>query len=117
MKGTSKPRELLLPLVFGNRRQPLGRQIEDTLRERIRDGRLQPGEELPSTRALAGQLGVSRRLIVSTYAQLSAEGYLAVRQGARPAVAKGHATATAVPTEQARRSVRRSTTSAPASPT
>ena len=100
MKGTSKPRELLLPLVFGNRRQPLGRQIEDTLRERIRDGRLQPGEELPSTRALAGQLGVSRRLIVSTYAQLSAEGYLAVRQGARPAVAKGHATATAVPTEQ-----------------
>ena len=92
-KGTSKPRELLLPLVRGDRRQPLGRQIEDQLRDRIRTGRLAPGDELPSTRALAVQLEVSRRLVVETYAQLSVEGYLDVRQGARPTVSGNHAVA------------------------
>jgi GntR family transcriptional regulator/MocR family aminotransferase len=77
---------LLLPLVYGDRRQPLGRQIEERLRDLVRNGALRPGDALPSTRALAAQLGVSRRLIVDVYAQLRAEGYLAVRQGARPAV-------------------------------
>jgi GntR family transcriptional regulator / MocR family aminotransferase len=84
---TSKPVELLLPLVRGDRRQPLGRQIENGLRTQVRDGRLAPGTHLPSTRDLARQLGVSRQLVVSAYAQLSAEGYLQVRQGARPTVA------------------------------
>ncbi len=95
MKGTSKPRELLLALVRGDRRQPLGRQIEDQLRDRIRAGRLAAGDELPSTRALAAQLEVSRRLIVETYAQLSVEGYLDVRQGARPVVSGNHVAASA----------------------
>jgi GntR family transcriptional regulator/MocR family aminotransferase len=87
MKGSSRPRELLLPLVYGDRRRPLGRQIEDNLREQVRDGRLAPGAELPSTRDLAAQLGVTRRLVVNAYAQLTAEGYLDVRQGARTTVA------------------------------
>ena len=71
----------------GDRRRPLGRQIEDGLRARVRDRRLAPGTQLPSTRDLARQLGVSRQLAVGAYAQLSAEGYLQVRQGARPTVA------------------------------
>jgi GntR family transcriptional regulator/MocR family aminotransferase len=87
MNETSKPVELLLPLVRGDRRRPLGRQIEDGLRTRVRNGSLAPGAGLPSTRDLARQLGVSRRLVVDAYAQLSAEGYLQVRQGARPTVA------------------------------
>ena len=41
---------------------------------------------MPSTRDLARQLGVSRRVVVDAYAQLAAEGYLSLRQGARPRV-------------------------------
>ena len=41
---------------------------------------------MPSTRDLARQLDVSRRLVVDAYAQLAAEGYLTLRQGARPRV-------------------------------
>jgi GntR family transcriptional regulator/MocR family aminotransferase len=43
---------------------------------------------VPSTRDLAGQLGVARRVVVGAYAQLAAEGYLTLRQGARPCVAE-----------------------------
>jgi GntR family transcriptional regulator/MocR family aminotransferase len=48
---------------------------------------LRAGTPLPSTRDLARQLGISRRVVVDAYGQLTAEGYLAVRQGARPVVA------------------------------
>jgi GntR family transcriptional regulator/MocR family aminotransferase len=47
---------------------------------------LRPGAGLPSTRDLARQIGVSRRIVVDAYAQLAAEGYLSLRQGARPRV-------------------------------
>ena len=52
----------------------------------IRDGALRDGAQVPSTRDLARQLGVSRRVIVDAYGQLAAEGYLSLRQGARPRV-------------------------------
>ena len=53
-----------------------------------RDPRRRPaaGAALPSTRDLARQLTVSRRVVVDAYAQLAAEGYLSLRQGARPRV-------------------------------
>jgi GntR family transcriptional regulator/MocR family aminotransferase len=65
---------------------PNPKQIEDRLRAAIRDGALHPGARLPSTRDLARQIGVSRRVVVDAYAQLAAEGYLTLRQGARPRV-------------------------------
>src|SRR3954470_6778691 len=65
----------------------MGAQIEEHLRQAIRTGTLKPGARVPSTRDLARQLGVSRGLVVNAYAQLGAEGYLVVRQGARPSVA------------------------------
>jgi GntR family transcriptional regulator/MocR family aminotransferase len=77
--------ELLL-LVRREGGRTLGSQIEDRLRAAIRDGTLRPGARVPSTRDLADQLGVSRRVVVDAYAQLAAEGYLTVRQGARPRV-------------------------------
>ena len=61
---------------------PLRAQVEDGLRDAVRSGRLAAGERLPSTRALARDLGVSRRLVVDAYDQLLAEGYLAARRGA-----------------------------------
>jgi GntR family transcriptional regulator/MocR family aminotransferase len=61
--------------------------LEDRLREMIRDGTLQAESAMPSSRALASDLGVSRRLVVDAYAQLVAEGYLSARQGAGTFVA------------------------------
>ena len=84
--GTGRTTELLLALARDGGR-PLGAQIEDQLRAAIRSGALKPGAAVPSTRDLARQLGVSRGLVVDAYAQLGAEGYLVVRQGARPRVA------------------------------
>ena len=57
-------------------------QLEDQLREAVRAGRLRAGVALPSSRALARELGVSRGVVVEAYAQLAAEGYLVARQGA-----------------------------------
>lgn len=83
---SSQPVELLLSV---SRTAPgtLSGQIEDQLRRAIRDGTLRPGARVPSTRDLARQLGVSRRVVVDAYSQLAAEGYLSLRQGARPCVA------------------------------
>jgi GntR family transcriptional regulator / MocR family aminotransferase len=82
---TSQPIDLLLS-VRRDGRATLGAQIEDQLRCAIRDGGLRPGARIPSTRDLARQLGVSRRVAVEAYSQLAAEGYLSLRQGARPRV-------------------------------
>jgi GntR family transcriptional regulator/MocR family aminotransferase len=82
---TSQTTELLLPLARHAER-PMGAQIEEHLRQAIRAGTLKPGARVPSTRDLARQLGVSRGLVVNAYAQLGAEGYLVVRQGALPRV-------------------------------
>ena len=60
----------------------LHRQIEASIRERIRSGALPAGIALPPTRALALELGVTRGVVVEAYAQLVAEGYLTSRSGA-----------------------------------
>ena len=96
---TSQPIELLLS-VRRTGGLTLGSQIEDRLRAAIRDGALRPGARVPSTRDLARQIGVSRRVVVDAYAQLAAEGYLTLRQGARPrvsAAAGGARLSTAAP--------------------
>jgi GntR family transcriptional regulator/MocR family aminotransferase len=66
---------------------PLRRRLEREIRDAVRAGRLLPGATLPSSRALSTQLGVSRGVVVETYAQLVAEGYLSARQGAATVVA------------------------------
>jgi GntR family transcriptional regulator/MocR family aminotransferase len=75
--GTSYGPELLIRLRGGRRRA----QLEDRLRELVRDGTLAAGNRLPSSRSLATDLEVSRRLVVEAYAQLLAEGYLVARKG------------------------------------
>ena len=66
---------------------PLRERLEREIRDAVRSGRLAPSAALPSTRALASQLGVSRGVVVEAYAQLVAEGYLSARQGAATVVA------------------------------
>ncbi|MGB8888706.1 MAG: PLP-dependent aminotransferase family protein [Candidatus Korobacteraceae bacterium] len=66
----------------------LHRQIYDGYRSGILDGRLGPGQRVPSTRVLAAELGVSRFPVLNAYAQLLAEGYLESRVGAGTVVSK-----------------------------
>src|ERR1700716_1571262 len=80
--------------------RPLRAQLEDGLRDAARSGRLAAGARLPATRALAADLGVSRRLVVDAYAQLLAEGYLVARPGAGTYVAEAAAASSAPVAEQ-----------------
>ncbi len=66
----------------------LHEQIERSLREQIRTGRLPAAARLPSTRGLARELGVSRGVVTEAYGQLAAEGYLTTSQGAPVRVAR-----------------------------
>ena len=60
---------------------PIHRQIREGLRRAILEGRLRPGQRIPSTRSLAADLGVSRLPVLSAYEQLLHEGYLVGRTG------------------------------------
>ncbi|RKR73148.1 PLP-dependent aminotransferase family protein [Frondihabitans australicus] len=56
--------------------------VADRIRARIHDGSLREGDLVPSTRALAAELGVSRGTVVAAYEQLDGEGYLRAAPGA-----------------------------------
>jgi GntR family transcriptional regulator/MocR family aminotransferase len=71
---------LCLPLER-NSGVPIHRQVYEGLRRAILDGLVRPGQRLPSTRALAVELGVSRLPVLSAYDQLLHEGYLMARIG------------------------------------
>jgi len=66
------------------------------VRQAILAGRLPAGSELPSTRALAAELGIARNTVLRAYEQLLAEGYVEGRQGSgtfvSEAVAPAHGT-------------------------
>ncbi|MFF5208962.1 PLP-dependent aminotransferase family protein [Streptosporangium sp. NPDC000396] len=62
-------------------------QLGDRLRAAMRDGTLKSGERLPSTRALARQLAISRTVVTEAYQQLYAEGWLDGRHGSGTYVA------------------------------
>jgi GntR family transcriptional regulator/MocR family aminotransferase len=80
-------RDLLVALDRTGDR-PLRGQLEEQLREGVRSGRLHAGTALPSTRALATELGVARGVVVEAYGQLVAEGFLVARRGAGTRVAR-----------------------------
>ncbi|MDX8509739.1 PLP-dependent aminotransferase family protein [Mesorhizobium captivum] len=88
MRPHPKPQAFPLDMLAVNRSSPehLSRQLYHGLVAIIRSRALAPGSELPSTRALAAELGLGRNTIVSAYDQLVTEGYLANRQGARPVI-------------------------------
>ncbi|TWD80643.1 GntR family transcriptional regulator/MocR family aminotransferase [Kribbella amoyensis] len=62
-------------------------QVAEQFRAAVRDGRLQAGHRLPSTRDLAKQLAVSRSVAQAAYDQLHAEGWIAGRTGSGTYVA------------------------------
>jgi GntR family transcriptional regulator / MocR family aminotransferase len=71
---------------LGSRRKPVAREIYDGLKGQIASGAYGPGALLPSTRALAAELDVSRTTVTAVYEQLLAEGFLETRQGGKTRV-------------------------------
>ncbi|HKZ07999.1 MAG TPA: PLP-dependent aminotransferase family protein [Methylomirabilota bacterium] len=67
---------------------PLYRQIYDGYRAAILSGRLRPGQRLPSTRALAAELEISRLPALNAFEQLLHEGYIEGKVGAGTYVAQ-----------------------------
>jgi DNA-binding transcriptional MocR family regulator len=82
----------LLARELGNwrtssRSGPAYQGLADGIRMLIIDGRLPVGARLPSERALADSLRVSRTTVTAAYAQLRDDGYLNARRGARSTTA------------------------------
>lgn len=61
--------------------------LEEALRDAVRTGRLAADARLPSSRTLAGELGLARNTVAEAYGQLVAEGWLVARQGSGTRVA------------------------------
>jgi GntR family transcriptional regulator/MocR family aminotransferase len=61
--------------------------LETALRDAVSGGRLSPGTRLPSSRALAADLGIARNTVAEAYSQLAAEGWLTAVQGSGTRVA------------------------------
>jgi GntR family transcriptional regulator / MocR family aminotransferase len=71
-----------------NAAKSLYRQVYDAYRKAILDGNLRAGQRVPSTRVLAGELGISRIPVLGAYAQLLAEGYFESRVGSGTIISK-----------------------------
>ncbi|MET4228983.1 GntR family transcriptional regulator/MocR family aminotransferase [Bradyrhizobium sp. LA6.10] len=73
----------------GDRAGRMGaRQIYEALRDQILTQVYGIDSLLPSSRALAGEMGVARSTVTVAYEQLAAEGFIETRHGARPRVAR-----------------------------
>ena len=64
------------------------RQLYDWFRNAILEGRMRPGQRVPSTRNLASELEISRIPVLHAYEQLLAEGYFETFVGAGTSVAR-----------------------------
>jgi len=83
--------------------RPIFQQVFDGVRDAILTGRLRRGQQVPSTRLLAGELGIARSTVVLAYEHLVAEGaphvtrspvafrvgYLVVPRGLVSSIARG----------------------------
>jgi len=69
---------------------PRGTRVRRGLEAALRDAarRLSPGTRLPSSRALAADLGLARNTVAEVYSQLVAEGWLTARTGSGTSVAE-----------------------------
>jgi len=87
MKRATFSPEILIHLTPKNSAS-LRLQVESGIRQAIHAGRLAAGTLLPATRVLAGDLGISRGVVIEAYEQLLAEGYLTARRGSATRVAR-----------------------------
>jgi GntR family transcriptional regulator/MocR family aminotransferase len=88
LRSTSRGPELLLLIALDRKSdEPLYRQLYLRLVELIMDGSLPVNGRLPSSRALAQKINVSRNTVVSAYQQLEVEGYVRAQRGSQTFVA------------------------------
>jgi GntR family transcriptional regulator/MocR family aminotransferase len=79
---------LLAPLIaFDRAAGRFHKQVYDGYRAAILEGRLRPGQRVPSTRTAARELGISRLPVLNAFEQLLHEGYLESRAGSGTYVA------------------------------
>ena len=77
----------MLIVVDPNSGVPVYRQVIDQIRFHVSTGLLQPGDELPSTRALSNRLGINPMTISKAYSFLERDGVVQRRPG-RPLIVK-----------------------------
>ncbi|BDA68867.1 transcriptional regulator [Calothrix sp. PCC 7716] len=65
-----------IAITLGTNSIPLHQQLYEQLRAYILTGKLPPGTRIPSTRAMAKSLNISRSTVTQSYEQLLSEGYL-----------------------------------------
>ncbi|MGH3350331.1 MAG: PLP-dependent aminotransferase family protein [Nocardioides sp.] len=88
----------MLPVTLDrNRGEPLPAQLAAQIRALVLAGTLGTGDRLPSSRALAADLGVSRAVTEHAFDQLTAEGWLEARRGSGTYVAAAHTSGATVP--------------------
>jgi GntR family transcriptional regulator len=66
---------------------PIYRQIQDQVRYGIASGRLRPGDQLPTVRALAVDLSINPNTVIKAYSELERQGVLTTEQGSGTFVA------------------------------
>ncbi len=76
------------PLIVIDERskEPIYRQIVAQVRRLVAEGRLAPGDELPSLRQLAVSLAVHLNTVALAYRELERQGIVRLRQGSRATV-------------------------------
>lgn len=71
-----------LPITLNFRsKEPLVSQLQAQIRDRIEQGLLLPGDQLPAVRALAAQLQVNFNTVARAYRALDEAGLISTRQG------------------------------------
>ncbi|HUG86656.1 MAG TPA: PLP-dependent aminotransferase family protein [Euzebya sp.] len=95
--GTNGGLRMALGDIRGRGPKALADSLAHALRRAVRNGQLPAGTPLPASRSLAGDLEVSRGVVVRAYEQLVAEGYLIARTGRGTVVGDVHATAGTAP--------------------
>ncbi|MEV0953249.1 PLP-dependent aminotransferase family protein [Promicromonospora sp. NPDC050249] len=82
----------MLPVRLDRARpEPLPAQLAGAVRALVTGGTLTAGDRLPSSRALAADLGVARAVVEQAYDQLLAEAWVETRRGSGTFVASGGA--------------------------
>ena len=79
MKHNDKP--ILLPPISPAAQGPLYQQIVQGIKREISEGRLKPGQSLPSFRLLAEEMLVSLITVKRAYEELEREGIIFRKQG------------------------------------
>jgi GntR family transcriptional regulator/MocR family aminotransferase len=87
------------PHGLDGRSAPAYVRVANTFRDQIVTGRLRPGEQVPPTRTVAEEMGISRWVVAQAYDQLKAEGYLIGRMGSGTVVADTPARSSVHPTQ------------------